>query len=161
MGIPIRPFKTGKQLNIVDASGNSLHLLGSAQLFIQIPQVLGEKVERVEAAVLADNDVDSELLISLSLLIAWDLVPPKFPRQTVSAYFKELLTKNKDIQKCAKVFSTGTQKEQDCYKLPKPSSACVKLKERILKKFKGVFKEKLDKDDRISCSPVRLKINPD
>jgi hypothetical protein len=90
MNIPIRPFRN--KLNIVDASGNSLRLLGSATFFITIPQVLGEKVERVEAAVLADNDVDSELLVSLSLLLAWDLVPPLFPRQTVSAYFKELLT---------------------------------------------------------------------
>ena len=107
MGIPIRPFKTGKQLNIVDASGNSLHLLGSASFFIQIPQVLGEKVERVEAAVLADNDVDSELLISLSLLVAWDLVPPSFPRQTVSAYFREILTKNKIFKKYKKSFLRG------------------------------------------------------
>ena len=84
MGIPIRPFK--KKLNIVDASGNSLKLLGSAKFFISIPQVLGERVERVEAAVLADNEVDSELLVSLSLLLAWDLVPPQFPRQTVSEY---------------------------------------------------------------------------
>ena len=84
MGIPIRPFKN-KPMNIVDASGNSLRLLGSSSFFITIPQVLGEKVERVEAAVLADNDVDSELLVSLSLLLAWDLVPPQFPRQTVSA----------------------------------------------------------------------------
>ena len=125
MGIPIRPFKN--KLNIVDASGNSLRLLGSSSFYITIPQVLGEKVERVEVAVLADNDVDSELLVSLSLLLAWDLVPPQFPRQTVTAYFKQLLTKNKNIQKCTKVFSTGDEnlhkKDENCYKLPKPSSA--------------------------------------
>ena len=143
MNIPIRPFRN--KLNIVDASGNSLRLLGSATFFITIPQVLGEKVERVEAAVLADNDVDSELLVSLSLLLAWDLVPPLFPRQTVSAYFRELLTKNKNIQKCTKVFSTGDEnlhkkpKDENCYKLPKPSSACMKLKEKILVKFKVFF----------------------
>ena len=60
MGIPIRPFKN-KPMNNVDTSGNYLRLLGSASFFITIPQVLGEKVERVEAAVLADNDVDSEM----------------------------------------------------------------------------------------------------
>ena len=97
MGIPSRPFK--QKMNIVDASGNSLNLLGSSTFFITIPQVLGEKVERVEAAVLADNDVDAELLVSLSLLIEWDLVPPQFPRQTVSAYFKQILTKNENIKK--------------------------------------------------------------
>ena len=98
---------------------------------------------------MADNDVDSELLVSLSLLLAWDLVPPQFPRQTVSAYFKQLLTKNKNIQKCTKVFSTGDEnlhkKDENCYKLPKPSSACMKLKEKILVKFKGVSKKHLAK----------------
>ena len=34
----------------------------------------------------------------------------------------------------------------------------MKLKEKILKVF---FKETLGKDDRIHCSPVRLKINPE
>ena len=135
MGIPIRPFK--HKMNIVDASGNSLNLLGSSTFFITIPQVLGEKVERVEAAVLADNNVDAELLVSLSLLIEWDLVPPQFPRQTVSAYFKQILTKNKDIQKCNKVFSTGEdgQNLKESYELPQPCSDCKKLKEKILKKI--------------------------
>ena len=101
MGIPIRPFK--HKMNIVDASGNSLNLLGSSTFYITIPQVLGEKCERVEAAVLADNNVDAELLVSLSLLIKWDLVPPQFPRQTVSAYFNQILTKNKLGLSCAKL----------------------------------------------------------
>ena len=77
--------------------------------FIQIPQVLGHRVERVEAAVLADNEVDAELLVSLSYLLAWDLVPPQFPRQTVSAYVSQILAKNKNNQKCTKVFSTGNE----------------------------------------------------
>ena len=126
MGIPIKPFRNS--MNIVDASGNSLRLLGSSSFYITIPQVLGERVEKVEAAVLADNDVDAELLVSLSLLLAWDLVPPEFPRQTVSSYFNQLLikNKNKNTKKVQKVFSTGSKnskaKEENCYKLPKPLS---------------------------------------
>ena len=135
MGIPIRAFK--KSMNIVDASGNSLKLLGSAKFFITIPQVLGEgRVEPVEAAVLADNDVDAELLVSMSLLLAWDLIPPSFPRQTVTAYFNSLSenrNRNK-IEKCEKVFSSVQQletSENESYKLPKPSPACTKLREKI------------------------------
>ena len=52
-------------------------------------------------------------------------------------------------------------KNENSYKLPKPSPACTKLKEKILGKFNGVFKETLGKDDRINCPPVRLKINPE
>ena len=127
MGIPIRPFK--KSMNIVDASGNSLKLLGSAKFYITIPQVLGEgRVEPVEAAVLADNEVDAELLVSMSLLLAWDLIPPSFPRQTVTAYFNSLKSENRE--KCEKVFSSVQQMEiteNESYKLPKPSPACTKL----------------------------------
>ena len=163
MGIPIRPFK--KRLNIVDASGNNLKLLGSSKFFISIPQVLGEdRVEPVEAAVLADNEVDAELLVSMSLLLAWDLIPPLFPRQTVTAYFNSLSENRNKIEKCDKVFSSVQQteiSENESYKLPKPSPACTKLREKILGKYTGVFKESLSKDDRINCPPVRLKINPE
>ena len=163
MGIPIRPFK--KKLNIVDASGNNLKLLGSAKFFISIPQVLGEdRVEPVEAAVLADNEVDAEFLVSMSLLLAWDLIPPLFPRQTVTAYFNSLSENRNKIEKCDKVFSNVQQtetSENESYKLPKPSPACSKLRDKILSKYTGVFKEYLSKDDRINCPPVKLKINPE
>ena len=41
LGIKIKPFK--EPINIIDASGNNLSLLGSAILFIQM-QVLGSKI---------------------------------------------------------------------------------------------------------------------
>ena len=75
LGIKIKPFKS--PINIVDASGNSLSLLGSSILFVST-QVLGDNIETVEAAVLADNDVDVEVLLSLSILIDWDLEPRNF-----------------------------------------------------------------------------------
>ena len=53
LGIKVKPFT--RQVNIIEASGNSLNLLGSAKLFIQIPQVLGSRIEIVEAAVLTGN----------------------------------------------------------------------------------------------------------
>ena len=35
LGIKVKPFT--RQVNIIEASGNSLNLLGSSKLFIQIP----------------------------------------------------------------------------------------------------------------------------
>ena len=46
LGIKVKPFT--RKVTIIEASGNSLNLLGSAKLFIQIPQVLGSKIEIVE-----------------------------------------------------------------------------------------------------------------
>ena len=81
-------------MNIIEASGNSLNLLGSAKLFIQLPHVLGNRIKLVEAVVLAGNTTDTELLISLDLLIAWDLIPPGFLNVTLTTYFNQLMKIN-------------------------------------------------------------------
>ena len=52
---------------------------------------MGSRTELIEAAVLEGNNVDRELLISLSLLIEWDLLPSGFPNVTIRDYFTELL----------------------------------------------------------------------
>ena len=92
LGIRIRPFSSN--FNIVDASGNSLKLRGTAVLYITT-QVLGSRVETVEAAVLSNNDVDTELLLSLGILLKWDLLPPLFPNQTVTDHVNSILAKMK------------------------------------------------------------------
>ena len=76
LNIKVRPFN--HPINIIEASGNSLNLEGSARLFIKIPQALGDQVYPVEAAVLSGSETDSELSISLYLLIEWNLVPKNF-----------------------------------------------------------------------------------
>ena len=71
-------------INIIEASGNSLNLGGSANFYINVPQVLGEdQIYPVEAAVLCGNQTHSELLICLDLLIEWNLVPRNFPNITL------------------------------------------------------------------------------
>ena len=70
-------------------------LLGSAVLFIQT-QVLGLRIEMIEAAVLENNDVDQEQLLSLSLLIQLDILPPDFLNRSITDYFNKLLS-NKQI----------------------------------------------------------------
>ena len=95
LDIRIKPFS--QPVNILEASVNSLNLLGSAKLFIQLPQVFSNRIESVEAAVLAGNLVNTELLNLLDLLIAWDLIPPGFPNVILTTYFNQLM-KNKAIK---------------------------------------------------------------
>ena len=145
------------------------HLLGSARLFIQIPQVHGTQVQLVEAAVLSGNETDSELLISLDLLIAWDLVPEGFPNITLNEYFTQLMT-NKHFSKQysslyskqAKEFETQISDDlsENRYKIPEPSKACQKLRDKLMKKHAVIFKEKLSPGDRINAPPNKIKAGP-
>ena len=84
----------------------------------------------MEAAVLFRNETDSEVLISLDLLIAWNLVPEGFPKITLNVYFTQLMT-NKHFRK--KYFSLYSQHSktfenelsddlsENQYKIPEPS----------------------------------------
>ena len=109
LGIKIRPFHSN--FNIVDASGNNLQLRGTAVLYINT-QVLGKRVETVEAAVLFNNDVDTELLLSLGILLKWDLLPPLFPNQTVTDHVNSILAKMKyNKNNTAKYSSLYSQNE--------------------------------------------------
>ena len=91
LNIKVRPFN--HPINIIEASGNSLNLERSAKFYIKVPQVLGEdQFYPMEAAVLSGNQTDSELLISLDLLIEWNLVPKNFPNITLDEHFKQLMT---------------------------------------------------------------------
>ena len=120
LGIKIRPFEN--PINIIDGSGNSLQLLGSSILYVN-SQVLGDRVEAVETAVLCNNEVDSELLLSLSILIAWDLVPHDFPRRTLTEHFNTIYRnlKNKSVK--TKSVSSTVGEEKNGYDLPEPSNA--------------------------------------
>ena len=133
--IKIIPF--ARKVNIFEASGNSLNLLGSARLFIKIPQVLESQVHLVEAAVLSGNKTDSELLISLDLLIKWNLVPEGFPNTTLNEYFNQLMTNkhfskqySSHYSKQAKEFETQSSDDlsENRYKIPDPPKPCQKLK---------------------------------
>ena len=104
--------------------------------------MLGSRIEIVEAAILAGNETDSELLISLDLLIAWDLVPEGFPNITLNAYFTQLM-ENKVLKSNYSSFysqhskSFDSQHSEDLnenqYKIPEPSKDCQKLRDKIMK----------------------------
>ena len=82
-------------MTITDASGNQLNIVGTANFYIK-SQVFGGRMKRVKAAVLEGNEIDREILISLELLMSWDLVTPTFPHETITNY---LIRKNKENNK--------------------------------------------------------------
>ena len=84
---------------------------------------------------LEGNEIDREVLISLELLVDWDLVIPTFPHETVSSYFNRKI--NKEIVRNPVFHSAKTaqlyEREGLFHKLRAPSESCIKLKEKITK----------------------------
>ena len=116
----------------------------------------------MEAAVLSGNETDSEVLISLDLLIAWDLVTERFPNITLNAYFTQLM-ENKVLKsnyssfysKHSKSFDSQLSEDlsENQYKIPEPSKDCQKVRDKSMKKHSGLFEEKLSPQDRINAPP--------
>ena len=74
-----------------------------------------------------------------------------FSKQYSSLYSKQ-----------AKEFETQISDDlsENRYKIPEPSKDCQKLRDKIMKKLSGLFKEKLSPQDRINAPPIRLKLDP-
>ena len=135
LGIKVRPFKN--PINIVEASGNSLDLEGSAKFYIKVPQVLGlDQFYTMEAAVLSGNQTDNELLICLDLLIEWNLVLKNFPNVTLDQHFRQLMNKDKRYSslytKQSSEFTESLVNESDNdYKIPQPPKTCSRLRDKL------------------------------
>ena len=159
--IHIKPLD--RTLVIRDASGNALNIIGTAVFYIASHQVLGNRRRRVQAAVLEGNDSDREILISLDLLIQWDLVHPNFPNETLSQYFLKM-NKNKNTTKKPHYYANKAttaiyEREGLSHNLRDPTHLCMKLKEKIITKYKNNFKERLGPLDRMRVEPVNLEID--
>ena len=118
---------------------------------------------------LSGNQTDSELLISLDLLIEWNLVPKNFPNVTLDEHFKQLLTNKHFSKKYSSLYSKQAEdfesqsldnQGDNQYEIPEPPKACSRLREKLLKKHSNIFKEKLSTSDRINAPPIRLRIDP-
>lgn len=80
IGAEIKPL--AKSLEIIDALGKIMDIIGTIRMYIDNRVLGGRKL--VEATVVESDK--KETLISLDLLKKWDLVHDSFPFQTVSDY---------------------------------------------------------------------------
>ena len=125
---------------------------------------MGSRIKMIDAAVLEYNDLDQELLLSLSLLIQLDILPPDFLNRSITDYFNKLLSNKQITTTYSSLYTEQTkafdEDEKAKHKLPEPSKKCKDLREKILGKHPCLFKEKLEKSDRIKGPPIRLTIDP-
>ena len=102
--VRIFPFKS--KMQILDASGNYLKLIGTSILYIRT-QVLGmETVKRLEVAVQRGTG-EREILLSLQTLINWQLIHPGFPNIKISDYVNNLMENKIQTKVCSAVYSGG------------------------------------------------------
>ena len=70
LNIQVKPLS--RNMTIVDASGRSLDITGTAKVYVSVSSQADGRRKLVEAAVLRGNKTDREILISLQLLKNWN-----------------------------------------------------------------------------------------
>ena len=97
--------------------------------------------------------MDREVLISCKMLKMWDLIHETFPHETVGQYVR----RNIKLQKAAAVYEKSAIPSK--IRVRKVPPECQKLQNKILTKYADVFKDKLEKGDRVNIPPVKLQID--
>ena len=119
-----------QDLIIVKASGSELKILGTAVIYMKA-EVLGEDRKKLEVAMIEGQEGSKEILGSLKLMKAWN----------VKSY-----TSYHSIQ-------TSNSKPLD-----PPSQSCTLMRDKIIWDWKGIFKEKLEKTDRLNIALVSINL---
>ena len=82
---------------------------------------------------------------------AWNVVHQSFPRESVNSYIQ----RNKLDKSYTSYYSIQTSNLKP---LDPPSQSCTLLRDKIIRDWKGIFKEKLEKKDRLNIAPVSLNL---
>ena len=100
--------------------------------------------------------MDREILISCQMLKKWNMIHPTFCAETLSTYVRNL-THVLDQNKISSIYDKSKTSTKE--RISKGNKRCTKLRQHILKEYHDVFKDRLDKTDRLNIDPVHLEIN--
>ena len=143
--------RLSKPRSVHEASGAKLDIIGTADMFVKI-RAIG-KTKQLRCLILRGSNVDREVLISCRMLKRWGLIHETFPHETVGSYVRRTIKSHK----IAAIYEkSATPSKVLVSKVP---TECKKLKNKILKKYADVFKDKLEKTDRVNIPPVKLQID--
>ena len=82
--LKVKIYKLKQKRFVTEASGNMLNIIGSVEIYVQIPFV--KSTNKLECLVLRGASVDREILVSCDTLMKWDLIHNTFGRETVTDY---------------------------------------------------------------------------
>ena len=141
-----------QDLTIIEASGSELKILGTAILFLE-SEMLGSDRKELEVAVIEGVEGNKEILVSLKLMKTWKMVHETFTRETVENYIIRINEENKIDSNYMSYYSVETDTS---HSLPPPSKKCETLRKKILSNWGGVFKNTLEKEDRVNIPQVKI-----
>merc|ERR1712055_188672 len=141
-----------KPRNVHEASGRRLDIIGTADMWVKIAAI--KTMKRLRCLILRGSGVDREILVSCKMLKKWGLIHSSFPHETVEDFCNR---KNKiKTQKIAAVYDKSSISSKD--RINNVPEGCQVLRQKILKKHAGIFKDKLGKLDRVNIPPVKLHL---
>ena len=140
-----------KPRNVHEASGRRLDIIGTADMWVKIAAI--NTMKRLRCLILRGSGVDREVLVSCKMLKKWGLIHSSFPHETVENFCKRKIKS----QKVAAVFDKSPVSSND--RISNIPVECQLLRQNILKKHSGIFKDKLGKLDRVNIPPVKLHLN--
>ena len=74
------------------------------------------------------------------------MIHPSFPHETISTYVRKLRSVNLD-NKISSIYDKSPMSTSE--RISTGPKECIKLRHKILKKYSDVFKDRLDKQDRV------------
>merc|ERR1712030_120826 len=142
-----------KPRNVHEASGRRLDILAAADMWVKIAAI--KTMKRLRCLILRGSGVDREVLVSCKMLKKWRLLHQSFSHETVEDFCNR---KNKiKTQKIAAVYDKSSISSKD--RINNVPEGCQVLRQKILKKHAGIFKDKLGKLDRVNIPPVKLHLD--
>ena len=149
---------------MTEASGTVLDIIGVCELFVKLNCI---KKKKIKCLVLRGNNVDREILISYETLLSWDMIHETFGKETITNFVNRNAAIKKLRNRVNKLKVKNNSNSDLFCKNPVSTnkmltdipSNCARLREKILRKNKNNFKEKLRTNDRINHPPVKLNID--
>merc|ERR1712081_150239 len=118
-------------------------MLQYGKCFIQLEHSKGFTTKKLLHALIIENEYDQEILISWDNCILMGIIPENFPYCNMEHDVDPQSDENQNVE----------NKETE----EKNKRIAEEMRKKFLKKYSDVFKEKLEKGDKVRCPPVRIE----
>merc|ERR1711954_16097 len=166
--------------------GANMKIRGQTKCFIQIQHRKGFTTKKLLHALVIEDAYDQEILISWDNCILMGIKPESFPycnmehdvepqsdeNQNAEEMENKEESQNRRIQSIENpkllqnVINQAIKRIESKESEEKNKRTAKEMRKKFLKKYADVFKEKLEKGDKVRCPPVRIetiknaKVNP-
>ena len=162
--------------------GSGMEVVGQTKFFLQIQTRRGYTTKKMLHCLVIDKAYDNEILISWDNCILMGIIPESFPycfleedleseskEENVEKEKEEENTENEEESKNRRtkevenpelfkqVLNQAIANIESKDAQEKNKKIAEDMKKKYLKKYRDVFKEKLERGDKVKCPPVRIE----